>query len=359
MGNADTPAEYANPKFVSDLTKKAKKLRQEFVRQTRQDMRSYLDALLEEYNKANPDRPAYTITSGAFSVVINNGPGLPNEEVVLTEAEIRKWEYAIENEHYAWVVPTFNSYLTPDPDEANLAIDNLGEIAAKFGGSVAEAGELGNRDMGLTGLQTVRDQMENHWEGSFQQTFVGNFIAPLENGLACQAAAARIAKELLETNKISKIAQRKAILDLLDKAIAALGDLGAGGKSAKSYAWSTLVGIAAGTLIAATGGGMAAWVGAVIISTSTLAQGLEVGSDAEAVQIGGGTAQDIATAVQRALTKQDKKFVDDETKVADALTRLHQDVADARNVVGQLGVNRPDLYGASSGDIRRGLTPSD
>ncbi|MFV2110325.1 hypothetical protein [Micromonospora sp. LOL_015] len=357
MGNADTPAEYANLKFVSELTEKAEKLRQEFVRQTLQDMRSYLDALLEEYNKANPDRPAYTITSGAFSVVINKGPGLPNEEVVLTEAEIRQWEYAIENEHYAWVVPTFESYLTPDPDEANPAIESLGTIAAMFGGPVAEAGELGNRDMGLTGLQTVRDQMENHWEGSFQQTFIGNFVAPLENGLACQAAAARIAKELLEANKISKIAQRKAVLDLLDKAIAALGDLGAGGKSAKSYTWSTLIGIAAGTLIATTGG-MAAWVGAVIISTSTLAQGLEVGSDAEPVEIGGTTAQDIATAVQRALTKQNEKFVDDETKVADAFTRLHQDVAAARNVVGQLGVNRPDLYGASSADIQRGLTPS-
>ncbi|WJK32324.1 hypothetical protein [Solwaraspora sp. WMMA2065] len=358
MGNADTPAEYANPSFVPELTEKAEQLRQEFVRQTLQDLNSYLDALLEEYNKANPDRRAYTITSGAFSVVINKGPGLPNEEVVLAEAEIRQWEYAIENEHYAWVVPTFNSYLMPDPDEANLAIDNLGKIAAMFGGSVAEAGELGNRDMGLTGLQTVRDQMENHWEGSFQQTFIGNFVAPLENGLACRAAAARIAKELLEANKISKIAQRKAVLDLLDKAIAALGDLGAGGKSAKSYTWSTLVGIAAGTLIATTGG-MAAWVGAVIISTSTLAQGLEVGSDAEPVEIGGTTAQDIAVAVQRALTKQNEKYVDDETKVADALTRLHQDVAAARNVVGQLGVNRPDLHGASSADIRRGLTPSD
>lgn len=357
MGNADTPPEYANQSFVPALTEKAEQLRQEFVRQTLQDLNSYLEALLQEYNKANPDRPATNVTSGAFSVIISNGPGLPNDEVLLTDAEIRQWQYAIENEHYAWVVPTFERYLTPDPDEANLAIDNLGTIAAMFGGSVAEAGELGNRDLGLTGLQTVRDQMENHWEGSFQQTFIGNFVAPLENGLACQAAAARISKELLEANKISKIAQRKAILDLLDKAIAALGDLGAGGKSAKSYAWGTLVGIAAGTLIAATGG-MAAWVGAVIISSSTLAQGLEVGSDAEPVEIGGTTAQDVAVAVQRALTKQDEKFVDDETLVADALTRLHQDVAAARKVIGQLGVNRPDLHGASSADIQRGLTPS-
>ncbi|ROO62531.1 hypothetical protein EDC02_4512 [Micromonospora sp. Llam0] len=358
MGNADTPAEYTNQNFVPALTQKAEKLREEFVRQTLQDLSSYYDALLEEYNKANPDRPASRINAEAFSVTINNGPGLGSEEVILTDEEIRQWEYAIQNEHYAWVVPTFESYLTPDPDEANPAIDNLGTIATMFGGPVAEAGDIGNRDMGLTGLQTVRDQMENHWEGSFQQTFIGNFIAPLENGLACQAAAARVAKELLEANKISKVAQRKAILDLLDKAIAALGDLGAGGKSAKSYAWSTLVGIAAGTLIAATGG-MAAWVGAVIITTSTLAQGLEVGSDAEPVEIGGITAQDVAVAVQGALTKQNEKFVDDETKVADALTRLHQDVAAARNVVGQLGVNRPDLYGASFADIQRGLTPSD
>jgi hypothetical protein len=357
MGNADTPPEYANQSFVPALTQKAEKLRQEFVRQTLQDLNSYLEALLQEYNKANPDRPAFTVTSGDFSVIISNGPGLPNEEVLLTDAEIRQWQYAIEHEHYAWVVPTFEGYLTPDPDEANLAIDNLGTIAAMFGGPVAEAGELGNRDMGLTGLATVRDQMEKHWEGSFQQTFIGNFVAPLENGLACQAAAARISKELLEANKISKIAQRKAVIDLLDKAIAALGDLGAGGKSAKSYVWSTLVGIAAGTLIAATGG-MAAWVGAVIISTSTLAQGLDVGSDAEPVELGGTTAQDVAVAVQRALAKQNEKFVDDETLVADAFTRLHQDVADARKVIGQLGVNRPNLYGAAPADIQRGLIPS-
>ncbi|MFY1669004.1 hypothetical protein ACN27G_03455 [Plantactinospora sp. WMMB334] len=357
MGNADTPSAYTNANFNPALTQKAERLRQEFVRQTLQDMNSYLDALLEEYNRANPDRPALTVTSGGFSVIINEGPGLPNSERLITEAEIREWQHAIEHEHYAWVVPTFEGYLTPDPDEANSAIDNLGKIAEIFGGAATESGKLGNRDLGLTGLQTVRDQMENHWEGSFQQTFISNFVAPLENGQACQAAAARISKELLEANKISKIAQRKAVLDLLDKAIAALGDLGAGGKSAKSYAWSTLVGIAAGTLIATTGG-IAAWIGAVIISTSTLAQGLEVGSDKEPVELGGTTAQDVAVAVQRALTKQNEKFVEDETKVADALTRLQQDVAAARKVIGQLGVNRPDLYGATPTDIQRGLTPS-
>ncbi|MEG3636821.1 hypothetical protein [Micromonospora palythoicola] len=357
MGNADTPSEYTNQNFVPTLKEQAERLRQEFVRQTLEDLNSYLDALLLEYNRANPDRPASTVTSGGFSVIINNGPGLPNSEVLITEAEIRRWQDAIQNEHYAWVVPTFEGYLTPDPDEANPAIESLGKIAESFGGVATEAGKLGNRDLGLAGLQTVRDQMERHWEGSFQQTFIGNFLAPLENGQACQAAAARISKELLEANKISKIAQRKAILDLIEKALTALGDLEARGKSASSYQWATLVGIASGTLIAATGG-IAAWIGAVIISASTLAQGLKVGDD-DPVELGGVTAQDVAVAVQRALTKQNEKFVADETQVADAFTRLHGDIVEARKVVGQLGVNRPDLYGAAPADIYGGgLTPS-
>jgi len=99
VGNADTPSAYTNQNFVPALAQKAEKLRQEFVRQTLRDMNSYLDALLEEYNKANPDKPAFTVTSGAFSVVTSNGPGLPNSEVVLTEAEIRQWQHAIEHEH--------------------------------------------------------------------------------------------------------------------------------------------------------------------------------------------------------------------------------------------------------------------
>jgi uncharacterized protein YukE len=358
VGNVDTPSQFTNANYVPALTQKAEKLRQEFVRQTLEDLNSYLDALLDEYNKANPDKPASTVTSGGFSAIVQNGPGLPDSEVYLTEAQIRQWQDAIQNEHYAWVVPTFESYLTPDPDEANPAIEGLGTIAEKFGGVATESGKLGNRDLGLTGLQTVRDQMEQHWEGAFQQTFVTNFLAPLENGQACQAAAARISKELLEANKISKIAQRKAILDLLDKAIAALGDLGSGSKSSKQFIWSTLTGIAAGTLIAATGGTIAVWIGAVIISSSTLAQGLSVGTDAQKTDIGGATAQEIAVAVQRALTSQNEKFVEDETKVADAMTQLQKDIAAARQVVGQLGVNRPNLYGASSKDIHRGLTPA-
>ncbi|MEV4702752.1 hypothetical protein [Actinoplanes sp. NPDC049316] len=358
MGNADTPAAYANAQYVPALKQKAEKLRQEFVRQTLKDLDSYLAALLEEYNKANPDKPATTVTSGGFSVIVQNGPGLPDSEIYLTDAQVKQWQDAIQNEHYAWVVPTFEGYLTPDPDEANPAIDALDQIAQMFGGPTAEQNGLGNRDLGLAGLKTVREEMTQHWEGAFQQTFLTNFVAPLENGEACQAAAARLSKEILEANKISKIAQRKAVLDLIDKALEALGDLGAGGKSSKEYAWSTLVGIAAGTLLAATGGTIAVWVGAVIISSSTLAQGLSVGSDAKKVDVGGATAQEVAVAVQRALRNQNEKFVEDETKVADALTELRNGIAAGRQVIGQLGVNRPNLYGASSQDVHRGLTPA-
>lgn len=349
----DTPADLAGEAFLSTLQSKAEGLKSELIRQTLADLESWVKAIDAEYHTAHPDRTDDIVIQGSPGWVYRTQAGHSSEQII-PEAELEAYRNRIRNDYYEWVVPTLTAYGNPDPDAANAAIDALRTIESMFGGSQSADGSYQTSELALTRINDVRTEM-GHWEGTFKTNFVDNFVSPLQNTFANQALAAKVARELLELNKVTYIAQRKGILELIDRSLKALGELSKD-KDPDSYTWCTLVGIAAGTLL--TGGtGLVAWAGVALITTSTLAQGM-VPDPITKTEIGAPTAQEIAVNITEALRKQDVETAKDEDDVRRAFQTFQGDLASARGATGELKVPRPDLHGASIGEVRAGLKPA-
>jgi len=344
----DTPPELAGGAFEATLRSKAAELKRELIRQTLADVESWLKAFQNEYSQAHPDRPDDRVVGDGSGWVRRSESG-GSHEIKISEQELAQYRNAVSTEYYEWVVPTFEGYLKPDPDAVNPMIESLRTIESMFGGSQDDARSYQTSKLALTRINDVRSEME-HWEGDFKISFIDNFVTPLQNTPVNQAAAAKMAREVLELTKLAYIAQRKAILSLLDTSLGALKELSRD-KNPKAHTWATLVGIVAGTVL--TGFGVTAWVGIALIGASTMSQGLTPDARTES-NISAPTAQEIANRILDALRVQNERTQQNEDTVVALFRALKEGIVGSRAKLGELGVPRPSLTYATAADIDSG-----
>lgn len=331
----ETPAELAGGTYKASVREKAAKLKQELIRQTLDDIESWRKAVEVEWKAAHPDDTM--------------GPPIPPEEV-------EGYRNTVRNEYYEWVEPAFERYLEPDPDALNGMISALRTIESSFGGSQDDAGNFSPASPALSRINDIRTDM-SQWQGDLQTNFIDNFLTPLQSASANQAAVAKVVREQLECNKVMYIRYRKSVLDLLDKSIQAVQTLN-NGRDPKSFTWGTLVGIAVGTGLSLGPGGWAV-AGAVLIISSTLAQGL-VPDPPKTNELSAPTAQEVAVKITEAMSKLDGDMLEEERKVEQALRNLHDTIGDARTNRGPLSVPEPALSSARPEEITDGsLRPHD
>ncbi|WP_213450998.1 hypothetical protein [Rhizomonospora bruguierae] len=344
----DTPPELAGGTFESTLRSQAAKLKAELIRQTLADVESWVKAMQHEYERLHPDRPNDRVIADGSGWVYRSDQ-YSSGEARIPDSEIAAYETAIRTQYYEWVIPAFERYLLPDPDALNPTIDALRTIESSFGGSQDDAQNYQTSRLALTRINDVRSDM-GHWAGDFQVNFIDNFLTPLQNTVVNQAAAAKMAREVLGLNKLAYIAQRKAILQLLDSSIKALGELSKD-KSPSAHTWATLIGITAGTVL--TGFGVTAWVGIALISASTIAQGLSPDPKTE-TNLAAPTAQEIAVKIADALSAQSNAVREDEDTVMAMLNTLQSGISNSRTKLGELAVPKPNLATATPADVTGG-----
>jgi hypothetical protein len=330
-----TPPELRGGAFESTIKSKAAELKAELIKQTLDDIESWRKAVDNQWALAHPDqRPMSPI---------------PPEE-------IQGYQNTVQSSYYEWIVPAFERYLAPDPDATDPMIAALRKIESSFQGSQDNAGNFTPASAGLSRVNDVRTDM-SHWQGDLQTNFIDNFVTPLQTVSINQAAVAKVVREQLECNKVLYIRYRKGILELVNKSIEAVKTLN-NGRDPKSFTWGTLVGIAVGTALTIGTGGIAT-AGAVLIISSTVAQGL-VPDAPKTNELSAPTAQEVAVKISEAMSKMDSDMIVEEEKVATALRNLHSAISDSRsgsiaqNKSGPLAVATPAVGTAKPGEITDG-----
>lgn len=335
--HATTPAHLAGAAYEDTVRRQAANLRDELIRQTIEDMDSWLKAAENEWTRAHPDRPF--------------GPPIPPEEVEQYRAKVR-------TEYFAWVVPAFERYLTPDPDDIDPVIDTLRTIEGMFEGDGDGAGNFHGASPALSRINDVRAEM-NGWQGSFKNNFIDNFLTPLQSVVPNQRQLVTLVRNQLECNKIIYIRYRSAVLDLLKKGIDATQMLD-NGRDPKAELWGTLVACAVGTALGAvTGGWGLALVAVCLDAGGTLMQGL-IPNPPETNDLSAPTAVEVGTKISQAMSALDHDTSAEEQRVAKALnaitsmleTRRRQDIF--ANRAGDFSVASPQLDEATPPQITGG-----
>jgi hypothetical protein len=332
----DTPGELAGSTYTTAVRTKASQLKQELIQQTLDDIESWSKAVETQWEYAHPGQRQLSPT---------------------TEAQYNSYVSTVKNDYYEWVEPAFERYTAPDPDAANAMIAALGTIESSFQGSTDNAGTFTPTSPALSRITDSLIDM-GHWQGQFQEDFVGNFLSPLQNVSRNEGSVAKVARELLLLNKIHYIRYRKAVLNLLDTSIEAVKILN-NQRDPKPCLWGTLIGISVGTLLTVGSGGVLA-VGIGTIVASTLAQGL-IPDPPKENNLAAPTAQEVAVNITDAMSKLDQDTYDKgEKQLTASFQDLYSTISELRskgvsgNVSGPLNVARPDLSGAKPGDILGG-----
>ena len=336
-GEVTTPADLAGGTYDSTVRQQAQKLHDELVKQTLEDIESWMRAVENEWAKAHPGEQM--------------GPPIPPEEVEGYRGKVR-------TEYFEWVVPAFEKCLKPDPDDLNPVIDTLRKIEGMFEGSADTAGNFTGASAALGRINDVRTEMSG-WEGSFKDNFIDNFLTPLQSVVPNQRKLLSVVREQLECNKIIYIRFRKAVLELLKKSIDATQMLN-NARDPKAELWGTLVACALGTALGAVTGGWGLAATAVLLDAGgTLAQGL-LPNPPETNDLGAPTAAEVAVKVSQALSKLDGDTFEQEKLVADALNALATMLDDNRaksikaNTPGNFSVAEPKLNEATPKQITDG-----
>lgn len=334
--DVDTPAEFAGSVFESAVRSKAAELKRELIRQTLEDIESWRKAVDLEWQRAHPDQWS--------------GSPIPPEE-------IETYQNTVRNDYYEWVEPAFEKRLQPDPDAINPMIAALRTIESMFGGSQDNAGNFSPASPALARINDVRTDI-SFWQGDLQTNFIDNFLTPLQTVSMNQAAAAKLVREQLECCKILYIRYRKAILDLLDQAIGAVKTLN-NQRDPEAHMWGTLIGISLGTAVMVIPGIGWAIGGAVLVASSTIAQGLAP-DPPKTFEVSAPTAQEVAVKVSEALSKLSSTMLDEERQVEEAFRNVYNGIADSRrtsinnNTAGPLAVAVPDVCDAKPAEILDG-----
>jgi hypothetical protein len=341
--HATTPPELAGGTYESTVRNQAAKLRDELIEQTLEDIESWLQAVENEWAKAHPDQ--------------SNLPPIPPQEV-------EQYRNHVRTEYFAWVVPAFERYLTPDPDDLDPVIDTLRTIEGMFEGDGDGAGNFHGASPALSRINDVRAEMGG-WEGSFKNNFIDNFLTPLQSVVPNQRQLVTLVRNQLECNKIIYIRYRSAVVGLLKKGIDAAQILN-NGRDPKAELWGTLVACALGTALGAVTGGWGLALTAVCLDAGgTLLQGL-LPDPPETNDLSAPTAVEVGTKISQAMSALDVDTSAEEQRVAEALNAITSMLESQRsqdifaNKAGDFSVAAPSLNDATPTDITSGgFRPAD
>lgn len=334
---ATTPANLAGATYENTVRQQAAKLRAELIKQTLEDIESWLKAVEHEWAMAHPDKPA--------------GSPVP-------PAEAEQYRNKVRTEYFEWVVPAFERYLTPDPDDINPVIDALRKIEGMFEGEGDTAGNFNGASPALSRINDVRTDMAE-WEGAFKNNFIDNFLTPLQSVVPNQRKLVTLVRGQLECNKIIYIRYRDAVLKLLEKGIHATQMLN-NARDPKAELWGTLVACAIGTTLGAVTGGWGLAVTAVLLDAGgTLAQGL-LPEPPQTNDLGAPTAVEVGIKITQAMNALDHDTSEQERLVANALNDITSMLESNRsksifaNTAGNFSVAAPELNDAAATQITDG-----
>jgi hypothetical protein len=339
-----TPAELAGATYEEALRRQARKLKEELIRQTLEDAASWKRSVEDKWANAHPGEWA----------------GLP-----ISEQEVAEYRQRVRAEDYEWIIPSFERYLRPDPDQFNPIIESLAQVEAMFGGRSVASGEWAGASGGLTKINTVRVEMAE-WQGDFRDRFIDSFVDPLQTTFPNHGDLARVAGEQMKLTKIVYLRQRKSVLELLDNAIKATQALSNGATSPEVAAkWGSIVLVVVGTL----GGPFASTLGvaagfALLEVAGTITQGaLPNPPEEEKISLGAPTATEVAVKVSHAMSMLNNDVARMEQVSASGLGELNRLVerqlykATATNGIGPFSAPVPALASATPAQIMSRLQP--
>ncbi|WP_430782558.1 hypothetical protein [Actinoplanes sp. G11-F43] len=337
----ETPPDLAGQAFVTAVREKSRKLKQELIRQTLEDATSWSRAVNDKWADTHP----------------GEWEGLP-----IPPAEVEEYRQRVRTEDYEWVEPSFERFLQPDPDALNPIIDALTTIEAMLEGSADANGGWTGASAALGRINDVRSDL-NWWDGRFKDTFIDEFVTPLETSVPNQRELIRLTRDTMEGAKIINIRFRKSVLTMLDQGIAATQQLSNSAcTGADVLKWGSIALCVVGTVAAATTGPGVALAGAVFIDVmGTIGGGLVPPDQAQTkLDLAAETATEVAAKITNAQSALGNDTSVAEEYVVLSLDKLHRILADGRratltsNVSGPFGVASPGLADATPGQITGG-----
>jgi hypothetical protein len=339
-----TPAELAGAVYEDTLRRQARKLKEELIRQTLEDAATWKRSVEDKWANAHPGEWA----------------GLP-----ISEQEVADYRQRVRSEDYEWIIPSFERYVLPDPDQFNPIIESLAQVEAMFGGRSVTTGEWAGASGGLTKINTVRVEMAE-WHGDFRDRFIDSFVDPLQTTFPNHGDLARVAGEQMKLAKIVYLRQRRSVLDLLDNAIKATQALSNGATSPEVAAkWGSIVLVSVGAL----GGPFAATLGvatgfALLEVAGTVTQGaIPNPPEEEKMSLGAPTATEVAVNISHAMSKLNTDVAGMEQISAGGLGELNRLVerhlfnATTSNGIGPFSAPVPALASATPAQILSRLQP--
>ncbi|MEU8238262.1 hypothetical protein AB0C07_08460 [Actinoplanes missouriensis] len=337
-GRAATPPELAGAAFEQTVRQQAQRLKEELIRQTLEDVTSWKRAVDDKWANDHPDLPF-------------NSP-IPPEEV-------EQYRQRVRTQDYEWIVPSFERFLVPDPDELNPAIDALAQIEAMFEGEADFSGNWVGASAALVRINDVRAEMGG-WQGTFANNFIDNFVTPLQNLAPNHRELIRLSRDQLECTKTIYLRFRKSVLELLDQSIKATQSL-SGGCDPDVAKWGTIAAVVVGTVLGPVAAGWGLVAAVLLDAGGTFAQGLvpEGGRKTES-DLAAPTATEVAMNVHAAMSALGNDVFGEEEVATAAMRMIAGVVGDRRqegarsNRSGPFTVATPALADATPAQLLGG-----
>jgi hypothetical protein len=341
-----TPPHLAGAAFEDAVRRDARKLKEELIRQTLEDASSWSRSVEDRWANEHPgEAPIFVI---------------PHEEV-------EQYRERVRTEDFEWIIPSFERYLLPDPDQFNPVIDSLRHVEAMFEGRRDAEGEWVGAGGELGRTASIRTDMDE-WAGKFKDGFIDSFITPLEGTLPNHGELARIVGEQLKLTKVIYLRQRQSVLDLLGNGIKATQALSNGACSAEDACkWASIALVVIGTVAGALAPGWGVLSAAVFLEASgTIGGGLvPEAKEEQKMPLAAPTATEVASNIANAMSRLNNDISFMEESAADALRELyrvaeiHRMKAVAENASGPFSVAVPELAYATPAQITVGLKPDE
>ncbi|MEU4619313.1 hypothetical protein AB0G04_04930 [Actinoplanes sp. NPDC023801] len=341
-----TPPDLAGAAYENRVREQARVLKSELIRQTLEDSASWARSVEDKWANDHPDL----------------APIFP-----VTDQEIAEYRERVQNSDYEWIIPAFEQFITPDPDQFTPIIAALGKIEASFDGTLDGEGNWTGPNTNLLRIHDVRTDMDE-WAGAFKNSFIDRFLTPFQGTLLKHAELALIAGDQMRLTKVCYIRQRKSVLELLDQAINATRALSNGACSPGDVLkWATIMMVATGTVVGAYATGVGIVAGAVCLEVAgTIGQGLlPQPEEKQKLPLTAPTASEVAMNVSQAISRLANDLHNMEQVAANALRELHWAVEKERiraatsNLPGTFTVPAPPLANATPAQTDQSFFPDE
>jgi hypothetical protein len=339
-----TPPHLSGAAFEDAVRRDARRLKEELIRQTLEDASSWTRSVEDKWANAHPgEAPIFAI---------------PHEEV-------EQYRERVRTEDFEWVLPSFERYLVPDPDQFNPIIDSLRHVEAMFAGRTDANGAWVGAGDQLGRINDVRTDLDE-WAGKFKDSFIDSFVTPLQGTLPNHGELARIAGEQMKLTKVIYIRQRQSVLDLLANGIKATQALSNGACSAEDVCkWASIALVAVGTVAGALAPGWGVLGAALFMEVSgTVGGGLvPQPTEEQTIPLAAPTATEVASNIANAMSRLSNDVSLMEETAAEALRELyrvaetHRMKAVSENASGPFSVAVPELAYATPAQLSVGLKP--